>query len=970
MACNPLPRLLVAPVLVLALTGIGIAPAMAAVQNRITAAAANTGPVEVSGSVHPYVRSSTDLGVTAGNTRLQGMSIRFNMTDAQQTALDQLLADQQNPSSARYHQWLTPAEYGAQFGLSSTDIAKVSSWLTNQGFTVTGVANGGTFITFDGTVAQAQAAFGTSIHNLSHNGETHFANVSDVQVPGAFAGVVAAVTGLHNFRMQPHVHTNAVRPDFTSTVSGNHYMAPGDLYTIYNMTPLMSTYTGTGETIAVVGQVDINTADITAFRSASGLNTTNLPVVVHAGTDPGPAKTCTNCYPNENDLAESSIDLEWSGAMAPSATIDFILGVDVYNNSMTYAIDNNVAPIVTTSYGACEAGWGTTELISINGLFKQASAQGQTVLSASADFGATDCDQGPSATEGLAVDFPASSPNVTGMGGTQPNEGSGNYWSSSNGTTGGSALSYIPEVVWNDVTIGAFGGSGGGSSNYFVKPAWQVGTPADAARDVPDLSMNATDAPTHDSFLFCVNVAAGSSCGSGFRTSATNNALTAAGGTSFDSQLFGGMLALLEQKLGGRVGNINPTIYALGNSKYYAAGQNTLTNSTVVFNDVTGGSNQMTCTAGSINCANGGTIGYAAVNGYDLATGWGSVNLTNLATDWNLVTPLGIGTLGTNLSTTALTASTGSAAVGAQVTLTATVTGLAGTPTGNVTFTANNVPLGSAVAVTATNGTTATAAYAWTTACSNLGQQVMNAYYSGDVNYQGSVGPVLTAGGSSTTSNGSFIVTPVEVQVTSSTCPDFSLVPSGTGVTVSGSAATVTVAAGGSIPAITVAATPANNFTGTVTFSAVVTTSTSGYVPTITFSPASVSVTSSSAVSTSVTMTGIVADLRIPTAPGKPDSSRAPWYAAGSGITVASLLMLVLPRRRRLGGVLLVALAIALIGGATGCGGSSQVVVSGGSGSGSTNVYAGTYVVNVVGKYTGSSGQVTQHVSTITYLIN
>ena len=236
------------------------------------------------------------------------------------------------------------------------------------------------------------------------------------------------------------------------------------------------------------------------------------------------------------------------------------------------------------------------------------------------------------------------------------------------------------------------------------------------------------------------------------------------------------MLALVEQKLGGRIGNANPTIYALANnSKYYVAGQNTLTNSTVVFNDVTGGGNQMLCTATDVGCANGGTIGYNAGNGYDLATGWGSVNLTNLANDWALVTPLGIGSLGANLSATSLTASPGAVASGATVALTATVTGSAGTPTGTVQFTANNVPLGSAVAVTVQRRRNS---YSWVTACSNLGQQVMNAYYSGDANYQGSVGPVLTANGASTTSNGSFVVTPVEVQVTSSTCPDFSLAPS------------------------------------------------------------------------------------------------------------------------------------------------------------------------------------------------
>jgi hypothetical protein len=248
----------------------------------------------------------------------------------------------------------------------------------------------------------------------------------------------------------------------------------------------------------------------------------------------------------------------------------------------------------------------------------------------------------------------------------------------------------------------------------------------------------------------------------------------------------------------------------------------------------------------------------------------------------------------------------------------------------------------------------------------------MNAYYSGDGNYQGSVGPVLTAAGSNVTANGSFIVTPVEVQVTSSTCPDFSLVPStGTGTTVSGSNATVTVASGGTIPGVTISATPANNFTGTVAFSAVVNTSTSGYIPTVTFSPTSAQITSSAAVSTTVTLSGITADLVMPTMPGKFDSHKAPWYAAGSGMTLASLLLIMLPRRRCLGGLLLVVLAIALIGGATGCGGSSQSAPpSGGSTSSNTNVYAGTYVITVDGKYTSSSGQVSQHVSTITYVIN
>jgi hypothetical protein len=252
------------------------------------------------------------------------------------------------------------------------------------------------------------------------------------------------------------------------------------------------------------------------------------------------------------------------------------------------------------------------------------------------------------------------------------------------------------------------------------------------------------------------------------------------------------------------------------------------------------------------------------------------------------------------------------------------------------------------------------------------------------VNYQGSKGPALAAGevsltgGTGYSSNGSVVVNPVEVQVTTNACPDFSVTPSGTGVTVSGGNATLTVAAGGTIPPVTITLAPINGFTGVVTFTATV-TSTSGYAPTLTFSPTSVTVPSSN-LSTTLTMSGITADLRLPNAPGKFDPGamlaqrnpgRTPatgkrWYATGSGVTIASLLLLKLPRRRRrLGGLLLVALAVALIGGATGCGGSSQA----GPPITSTNPYVGDYYVNVVATYT-SGTVVTTHSTQVTYIIN
>jgi subtilase family serine protease len=982
MTGTSLPRFVIASVLGVALlAGAGQPTASAQIRSRINAPIADTGRVAIAHSVHPRAKLGTDLGPTAGDKVLHGMTIRFNMTDTQQAALDQLLSDQQNPSSARYHQWLTPTQYGAQFGMSSADLAKVSGWLSAQGFTVTGVANGGTFISFDGTVGQVQSAFGTSIHNLSVNGETHFANMTDISVSAAFAGAVAAVNGLHDFRLQPRIRASLVAPvlpRFTSSVSGSHFIAPGDLYTIYNMNPLLANYNGTGVTIAVTGQVDFYPQDISAFRSAAGLNTTNLPTTVHAfGTDPGyPQCSTDSCAkgPGQGDLSESSIDLEWSGSTAPGATITFVNatcalpGTGCGNDAMSWAIDNNLAPIVTTSYGLCEAGWGTVDLVSSNALFKQANAQGQTILAASADQGATDCDAGPTATEGLAVDFPGSSPYVTSLGGTQLNEGTAtgatNYWAGAPGSDViSSALSYIPEQPWNDESVGAYGGGGGGASNYFTKPTWQVGTgvPADGARDVPDLSLTASNA--HDPLLVCVNVAALASCGNGFRQSSSSNTLDVEGGTSFDSQIFGGMLALIEQKIGGRVGNANPVIYALANnSLYYTPGLNTQTLSTVVFNDVTTGNNAMPCTTGTPNCGNGGTAGFSAGAGYDLASGWGSVNLTNLANAWNLVTPLGVGSLGANVSVTTLAASPGTVAAGGTVTLTATVSGSAGTPTGSVQFFANNVALGSAVALPSSGAVT----YSWVTSCSALGQQVLSASYSGDTTYQGSRGPALTAAGGGQTSNQSTVTAPVEVQVSSSMCPDFAL---------SSTTPTVSVAAGGTIPSVTIAVTPVNSFTGTVTFSAT-SISSSGYVPTFSFSPASVTVTSSTAVSTTLTLSGITASLQLPGIPGRAapgtmlaqnSSGKMPWYTGGAGVTIASLLLLIVPGRRRLSGLLLVLMAAALIGGATGCSSSQSSPATTTSNS---NPYAGTYSVTVTGAYTAVNNQTTQHTTVITYTIN
>src|SRR5882757_8148846 len=317
--------------------------AQAAVQNRIAGAVNNGSRVALPGTIGGHAKNSTDLGLAPANLKLESLSVRFSMTAAQQADLNQLLAAQLNPSSPSYHQWLTSEQFGARFGLSSSDLATVSTWLTSQGFTITSVAKSSTFITFSGTVAQAQQAFGTTIHTVSLNGEQHITNLSDPTMPSAIANVVLAVTGLNDFKLKPrsrarNLTADSLQPGFTTTVGGvtSHYIVPGDLYTIYDYPP-SSTLNGAGITIAVMGATDLTTgsvlpdANLTAFRTAAGLPAINLKLQL-AGTDPG-------VVTGTGDIDEAHLDVEWSGASAPGATIEYVYGKDVLANSLTFAID-------------------------------------------------------------------------------------------------------------------------------------------------------------------------------------------------------------------------------------------------------------------------------------------------------------------------------------------------------------------------------------------------------------------------------------------------------------------------------------------------------------------------------------------------------------------------------------------------------------------------------------------------------
>lgn len=581
----------------------------------------DTPRIPVNGNIHPLAKAGRDEGKVQASMTLPRITLFFNHTAAQQADLDNLLKEQQDSSSANYHKWLTPAEYAARFGLSDSDFQKVTAWLEDHGFKVVEKANSRSYVVFSGTAAQVQSVFGTEIHNYEVNGETHTANAIDPSLPSALANVVLGFRGLNDFRPRPR-HAIA-RPRFTSSISGNHFLTPDDFATIYDLKPLYDKgIDGSGQTIAVMGQTNILQSDIQTFRSVSGLAANPVQVLlIPNSADPGILK---------GDIDEANLDLDWAGAIARKANIVFVTSTNVFN-SLQYAIDNNVAPVISISYGDCEQNFSPSEVNQLTSELQRANTQGITVVAASGDSGAADCDFPAtpnqvlkSATHGLAVDLPASSPNVTGVGGTQFNEAgnASSFWSGVNNSLNGSALLYIPEVAWNETATeiangGSIAAGGGGVSTLFPKPIWQTGNgvPNDNFRDVPDISLAA--AFTNDGYLICSQ----GSCVNGYR--AADSTLTVVGGTSAGTPSFAGIVALLNQLTGTPQGNVNQHLYQLAAA------------STDAFHDITSGDNKVPCTAGSTGCPNGGQIGFSAAAGYDLATGLGSLDVYRFATEWN-----------------------------------------------------------------------------------------------------------------------------------------------------------------------------------------------------------------------------------------------------------------------------------------------------------------------------------------------
>jgi len=641
--------------------GAQLSSAQTQLKDRVVQAVDTAQVTAIKGNVHPLARVQFDQGRAEPSMPMR-LTMAFKMSAAQQADLDALLASQQDRGSPDYQRWLTPEQFGSRFGLSQADINKVTAWMEIQGFQVEGVPASRNEITFRGIAQQVESALHTEMHRYMVNGTARYANASDPSVPAALTDAVLSIRGLNNFQLKPRA-MRKVSPRFTSGISGNHFIAPGDFATIYDVAALYSKgFNGSGQKIVVVGQSDVVLSDIQAFRNNSGLpvnnpqpiNSTNssfVGLVVPKDADPGL---------QSGDIDEANLDVEWAGAAAPMATVIFIVGDPVNGggvfDALNYAITSSPipAPIISTSYGACEADFAPSDVTLLQSLAQQANAEGITILAPTGDSGAADCDNNSdpnnpttASTLGLAVDLPGSLAGVTSIGGTEFAEGAdapGVFWKPALGAdVVSSAKSYIPEGAWNDTStsLGLTAG-GGGASSVIPKPAWQAGTgvPNDGARDVPDISFSAS--PVHDSYLICsenFNASANPqftpTCVNGFRQ--TNGNLTAVGGTSIGPPAFAGIVALINQATGHSTGsgNINTVLYPLAARVPTA------------FHDVTSGSNQVPF---STTCAPTNQIGYSAVPGYDLATGLGSIDASNLVTNWTTVTPASTATASSSVN--------------------------------------------------------------------------------------------------------------------------------------------------------------------------------------------------------------------------------------------------------------------------------------------------------------------------------
>jgi subtilase family serine protease len=430
--------------------------------------------VALEGNTRPEANAQNDRGIIDDSFRLDHMLLQLKRSPERETALKQYIDELHDANSPNFHQWLTAAQFAEHFGVAQSDVDAVTGWLKSHGFAVNGVQPGGLTIDFGGNAGQVRGAFHTEIHNLVVNGASHFANMSDPQIPAALQPVVAGIVSLHNFHPKPLL---VPRGQYTYTNSSGtfHALVPGDIATIYNLNPVfLSGFSGQGTSIMVVEDTYLYAAsDWSTFRSTLGLSTA-FPSGTLSQVSPTGAINCTNPgfqgpgTPGYGDDGEAIIDVEWASAAAPNAAIVLAACKDTLTTfGGLIALENTLngpasglPSVVSISYGEAEASNGATANLAYSNAYQQADAEGVSIFVSSGDEDAASADLGNPSTHGIGVSGFTSTPYNVSVGGTDfgysaDSVDPATYWSATNKPNFSSALSYIQEIPWNDSCAGS-----------------------------------------------------------------------------------------------------------------------------------------------------------------------------------------------------------------------------------------------------------------------------------------------------------------------------------------------------------------------------------------------------------------------------------------------------------------------------------------------------------------------------------
>lgn len=648
----------------------------------ITALVDESRLVILAGNTRPEANAGNDRGRVADEFALPHLQLLLQRTPERAQAAAEFINELNDPNSPNYHHWLTTAEIAERFGAADQDIATLTSWLEAQGFTVEQVLPTKLQIEMSGTAAAVRSAFRTEIHRLDVNGVSHYANMSDPQIPASLAHAVAGVLFLNDFK--PHTYAQRrVTPGEFRAANGNNLVSPADLDVIYNLSPAFAAgYTGLNQTIYVAEDGDIYSMnDWSVFRKVMGLSRAYPHATLTQIHPTGAA--CTDPGVNGAE-AEVALDVEYSSAAAPNAAI-----VISACRSLLAAIENPInssttpAGVMSISYGEAEASNGAASNLAYSTTYQTGAMKGWSIFVSSGDESAASADaDATNAIHGIGISGLTSTPYNTSVGGTDFAttylNNMSTYWSATNSPTLGNARSYVPEIPWNDscanvllATYNGFGstagpgsycnflaatspksrrittasGSGGpsgcatgtpatrgyvgGTCAGYPKPTWQsaFGVPNDGVRDIPDISLFAANGPWGYYYPACWSdiTGGGDSC------LGTVDTWAGFGGTSISSPIMAGIQALVNQRLGSVQGLINPTLYALASAEYGSSGSAACNSSNgngvasnCIFYDVTLGDITVNCT-GTINCYFGGSPA-SATNFYGVLSTSDTVN--------------------------------------------------------------------------------------------------------------------------------------------------------------------------------------------------------------------------------------------------------------------------------------------------------------------------------------------------------